>query len=68
MSKTVKTVFCELPSEIHRQPETNFADGPGEPRSLIGPLVLRLDIKVAKDVTKQLVIDRKIEDPYTKAD
>ena len=30
------------------------------------PLVLRLDIKVAKDETRQLVIDRTVDDPWHK--
>ena len=30
-------------------------------------MVLRLDIKVSKDETKQLIIDRAIEDPWHKA-
>ena len=35
---------------------------------LAGTVVLRLDIKVAKDLSKQLVIDRKTEDPWVKAE
>ena len=31
------------------------------------PLVLRLDIKLAENQTKQLVIDRTVEDPWHKA-
>lgn len=44
-------------------------DGPreGEERQQEAPLVLRLDIRVSKELTKQLIIDRTVEDPWQKA-